>query len=57
MYELSLIHICSMKRQGFLDRAVGYLKDAGMEVELFEGVEPDVYKRQETGGAETAKRD
>ena len=31
----------SMKRQGFLDRAVGYLKEAGMEVEVFEGVEPD----------------
>ena len=30
-----------MKRQGFLDRAVNYLKEAGMEVELFEGVEPD----------------
>ncbi len=31
----------SMKRQGFLDKAVDYLKEAGMEVELFEGVEPD----------------
>ncbi|MDD3413771.1 MAG: iron-containing alcohol dehydrogenase [Lachnospiraceae bacterium] len=31
----------SMKKQGFLDKAVGYLKEAGMEVELFEGVEPD----------------
>lgn len=31
----------SMKRFGFLDRAVGYLKDAGMEVMLFENVEPD----------------
>ena len=31
----------SMKRQGFLDKAVTYLKEAGMEVELFEGVEPD----------------
>ena len=31
----------SMKRFGFLDKAVGYLKEAGMEVELFEGVEPD----------------
>ena len=31
----------SMKRQGFLDRAVTYLKEAGMEVQLFEGVEPD----------------
>ena len=31
----------SMKRFGFLDKAVGYLKEAGMEVELFENVEPD----------------
>ena len=30
-----------MKRNGFLDRAVDYLKEAGMEVELFEGIEPD----------------
>ncbi len=31
----------SMKKFGFLDKAVGYLKEAGMEVELFEGIEPD----------------
>ena len=31
----------SMKRFGFLDRAVGYLKEAGMEVELIEGIESD----------------
>jgi alcohol dehydrogenase class IV len=31
----------SMKRFGFLDRAVDNLKEAGMEVELFEGVEAD----------------
>ena len=31
----------SMKRFGFLDRAVSYLNEAGMEVKLFEGVEPD----------------
>ena len=30
-----------MKRQGFLDKAVNYLKEGGMEVELIEGVEPD----------------
>ena len=30
----------SMKRFGFLDRAVEYLKEAGMEVELFEGIDP-----------------
>ena len=31
----------AMKRQGFLDKAIGYLKEAGMEVDVFEGVEPD----------------
>lgn len=31
----------SMKRFGFLDKVVAYLKEAGMEVKLFEGVEPD----------------
>ena len=31
----------SMKKFGFLDRAVSYLKEAGMEVKLFEGIEPD----------------
>ena len=31
----------SMKRFGFLDRVIDYLKEAGLEVKLFEGVEPD----------------
>lgn len=31
----------SMKKFGFLDKVVNNLKAAGMEVELFEGVEPD----------------
>ncbi|MFI3254070.1 MAG: iron-containing alcohol dehydrogenase [Eubacteriales bacterium] len=31
----------SMKRFGFLDKAQGYLKEAGIEVKLFENVEPD----------------
>ena len=31
----------SMKRFGFLQKAEAYLKEAGMEVELFENVEPD----------------
>ena len=31
----------SMKRFGFLDRAVQYLQEAGMEVKLFEGIEAD----------------
>ncbi len=31
----------SMKRGGFLQRAEGYLKEAGMEVKIFEGIESD----------------
>ncbi|MED9966837.1 MAG: iron-containing alcohol dehydrogenase [Blautia sp.] len=31
----------SMKRFGFLDKAVSYLEEAGMEVKLIENVEPD----------------
>ena len=31
----------SMKRFGFLDKVCGNLRSAGMEVEVFEGVEPD----------------
>lgn len=31
----------SMKRFGFLDKVIANLKEAGMEVGLFEGVEPD----------------
>ena len=31
----------SMRKAGFLDKIEGYLKEAGMEVRFFEGVEPD----------------
>ncbi len=31
----------SMKRFGFLDKIVSYLEEAGLEVKLFEGIEPD----------------
>ena len=31
----------SMKRFGFLQKAEAYLKEAGMEVQLYEGIEPD----------------
>jgi alcohol dehydrogenase class IV len=31
----------SMKRFGFLDKVESYLKEAGMEVEIFEGIESD----------------
>ena len=39
----AIVCVCggSMKRFGFLDRAVDYLKEAGMEVQLFEGIESD----------------
>ena len=30
-----------MKRFGFLDKAKQYLEEAGMEVQLYEGIEPD----------------
>ncbi len=45
----------SMKRQGFLDKAVGYLKEAGMEVQLFEGVEPDPSVETVKKGAEAMR--
>ena len=31
----------SMKKFGFLDRAISYLKEAGMEVAIIDGIEPD----------------
>ncbi len=31
----------AMKRGGFLQQAIDYLKEAGMEVDTFEGIEPD----------------
>ncbi len=42
----------SMKRFGFLDKAVAYLKEAGMEVELFEGIESDPSVETVMRGAE-----
>ena len=42
----------SMKKFGFLDRAISYLKEAGMEVELFEGIEPDPSVETVMRGAE-----
>jgi alcohol dehydrogenase class IV len=45
----------SMKRQGFLDKAVNYLKEAGMEVQLFEGVEPDPSVQTVMKGAEAMR--
>ena len=45
----------SMKRQGFSDKAVNYLKEGGMEVELFEGVEPDPSVETVMKGAEAMR--
>lgn len=42
----------SMKRFGFLDKAVSYLNEAGMEVKLFENVEPDPSVETVMKGAE-----
>jgi alcohol dehydrogenase class IV len=45
----------SMKRFGFLDQVKNYLKEAGMEVELFEGVEPDPSVETVMKGAEAMR--
>ena len=31
----------SMKKFGFLDKAISYLHEAGMEVSIIDGIEPD----------------
>ncbi|MGE4353996.1 MAG: iron-containing alcohol dehydrogenase [Oscillospiraceae bacterium] len=46
----------SMKKFGFLDRAVSYLKEAGMEVKLFEGIEPDPSVETVMKGAEVMQK-
>ncbi len=46
----------SMKRFGFLDKAISYLKEAGMEVELFEGIEPDPSVETVMRGAEAMQK-
>lgn len=45
----------SMKRFGFLDKAIGYLEEAEMEVELFENVEPDPSVETVMRGAEAMR--
>lgn len=42
----------SMKKFGFLDRAVKYLEEAGMKVEIFDGIEPDPSVETVMRGAE-----
>ncbi len=46
----------SMKRFGFLDKVVANLKEAGMEVELFENVEPDPSVETVMRGAEAMRK-
>ncbi|MBU3103341.1 iron-containing alcohol dehydrogenase [Clostridium gasigenes] len=46
----------SMKRFGFLQKVEDYLKEAGIEVELFEGVEPDPSVETVMKGAEAMRR-
>lgn len=45
----------SMKKFGFLDRVESYLKEAGFEVRLFEGVEPDPSVETVMKGAEAMR--
>ena len=45
----------SMKRFGFVDKAVSYLNEAGIEVKLIEGVEPDPSVETVFKGAETMR--
>lgn len=46
----------SMKRFGFLQKAEDYLKEAGMEVEMYEGVEPDPSVETVMKGAEAMRK-
>jgi len=46
----------SMKRFGFLDKAIACLKEAEIEVELFENVEPDPSVETVMKGAEAMRR-
>lgn len=46
----------SMQKFGFLDEVVSYLKEANMEVEVFEGVEPDPSVETVMKGAEAMRK-
>ncbi len=46
----------SMKRGGFLQKVEDYLKEAGMEIELFEGIEPDPSVETVMKGAEVMQK-
>ncbi|MCR4944319.1 MAG: iron-containing alcohol dehydrogenase, partial [Clostridium sp.] len=45
----------SMKRFGFVDKAIDYLKEAGIETKLIEGVEPDPSVETVLNGAKTMR--
>lgn len=45
----------SMKRLGFLDKTVAYLKEAGLETALFENVEPDPSVETVLAGAQAMR--
>ena len=45
----------SMKRFGFLDRTKAYLEEAGMQVEIFDGIEPDPSVETVMRGAEAMR--
>lgn len=45
-----------MKRFGFLDKAIAYLNEAGLEVQLFENVEPDPSVETVMRGAEAMRK-
>ena len=45
----------SMKRFGFVDKAINYLKEAGIETKLIEGVEPDPSVETVSKGAQTMR--
>ena len=46
----------SMKKFGFLDKVIANLKEAGMEVEVFEGIEPDPSVDTVMRGAEAMEK-
>ena len=46
----------SMRKFGFLDKAITYLKEAGFEVEIFEGIEPDPSVETVMRGAEAMQK-
>ncbi len=46
----------SMKRGGFLQKVESYLKEAGMETELYEGIEPDPSVETVMKGAEAMQK-